>query len=179
MHILQLAIGFLGRLCLSSIFIFSALRQSFSWNGALDEFTASLGLHIAHVYDCQWTQDFLNIALKNPSIFLAIILGLKVVGAFCVFTGIRPKLGALALILLFVPITLLNEPFWLYAGSERYYLELAAFMNSIAIFGGLLMVLAFGTGRSPKFKAVFSNVKHTKGASYDETSDASTDRSQD
>ncbi len=84
-----------------------------------------------------WNQDFLLVG----AIFLLITGGLMVL------TGYRSTLGALMLLIYWVPVTFLVHDFWNCAEKAELRNQSILFMNNIAIIGGLLMLVGKGSGR--------------------------------
>lgn len=87
-------------------------------------------------YGLTWRQDML--------LFGAIFL--LVVGGIMVLIGYRAKLGALLLLMYYVPLTFIVHSFW-NDPKEVERIQAIMFMKNIAIIGGLLMIIAHGSGR--------------------------------
>jgi putative oxidoreductase len=85
-----------------------------------------------------------RVANRNdvPAPQLAVMIsGLLLVFAGLTFLlGFWPRLGVMALVLFFVPVTLLMHPFWTERGADRAA-ELANFTRNVALLGSALMFL--------------------------------------
>jgi putative oxidoreductase len=117
----------IGRIFLATIFIFEAIdtflnvtktKENMMAHGLLDN------------------QDL----LINTSIFLLFT------GGIMVLLGYRTTLGALLLLLYWVPVTFIVHDFWSFRGEELREQSIL-FMKDIAIIGGLLMLIGKGSGR--------------------------------
>ncbi|PTM08364.1 MAG: DoxX family protein [Bacteroidetes bacterium] len=87
-------------------------------------------------YGLTWRQDLL---LYGAIYFL-------IVGGALILTGYRAKLGAVMLLVYWLPVTLIVHDFWNFPLPEQR-LEGIQFMKNIAVTGGLLMVFANGVGK--------------------------------
>jgi uncharacterized membrane protein YphA (DoxX/SURF4 family) len=70
-------------------------------------------------------------------------LGL-VAGAAAVLTGVYPAVGALAVVVFLVPITVVMHDFWTVTGPERQN-ERIHFLKNVGLVGGALVFLALST----------------------------------
>lgn len=70
-------------------------------------------------------------------------LGL-IAGALAVFAGIYPALGALAVIVFLVPITVIMHDFWIMEGQDRQN-EQIHFLKNVGLIGAALVFLALST----------------------------------
>jgi SURF4 family len=68
-------------------------------------------------------------------------------GGISLAVGIQPRLSALALGLLLVPITLLYHPFWLRTGSS-FVEELNHFLSNLGLIGGMLVIVVRGAANA-------------------------------
>jgi putative oxidoreductase len=128
----------LGRILLSFIFIFEAY-DSIAFMGKTKESMTKYGL-----ID---NQD----ALFYGAVFLLVMGGLMLL------LGYRSTLGAVMLIAYWLPVTFLVHDFW-NAPSAEMRIESVMFMKNIAIIGGLLMVMANGSGKF-SMKRLFATTK--------------------
>jgi putative oxidoreductase len=71
-----------------------------------------------------------------------------VAGALAVLTGVYPGLGALAVALSLVPITVTMHDFWTMEGQERQN-ERIHFLKNVGLLGGALVFLALSTATWP------------------------------
>lgn len=84
-----------------------------------------------------WNQDML--------LFAAIFL--LAMGGLMVLFGYRSTLGAIMLLIYWVPVTFMVHDFWNCAEKVELRNQSILFMNNIAIIGGLLMLVGKGSGR--------------------------------
>ena len=71
---------------------------------------------------------------------------LMIFGGVLILTGYRSKLGAVLLLLYYIPATLIIYSFW-NDPPELYRINSIQFMKNLAIIGGLMMVFVNGAGR--------------------------------
>lgn len=69
----------------------------------------------------------------------------ELVGGLMILLGVWPRLAALGLFLFLIPTTVMFHHFWA-APPEHYVEQQINFLKNLAIMGGLLMVLAYGSG---------------------------------
>lgn len=119
----------LGRILLSFIFFFEAYDY-FAYEG--------LNKKAMMIYGLTWNQDFF---LYGAIFFLFM-------GALSVLLGYRMRLGAVMLMIYWIPLTFIVHDFWTEAsGSDEYRLQSLFFMKNIAITGGLLITATHTSGR--------------------------------
>lgn len=117
----------IGRIFLSTIFIFEAADSILYFDKTKITMTQ---------YGLMWNQDML--------LYGAILL--LTFGGLMVLFGYRSSLGAILLLIYWVPVTFLIHDFWDYP-KEQVRTQSILFMKDIAIIGGLLMLLGKGSGR--------------------------------
>ena len=115
----------IGRILLSLIFLISAAGKLFNFTGTAGMMSAK-GFPVA-------------------SLFLIGALAFELLGGLSVLTGYKARLGAAALIVFLIPVTLIFHNFWAYQGMEQQ-MQAAMFLKNLAIAGGLALVIAFGSG---------------------------------
>ena len=120
-------VDLIGRVLLSVIFIYDAYDSIFYFKETKEKMTA---------FGLTWQQD----------LQLYLVIFLLILGGTMVLFGYRAKLGAVLLLLYWVPATFIVHSFWTYP-EELRRLESIMFMKNLAIIGGLLMVWANGTGK--------------------------------
>lgn len=120
-------VDLIGRVFISLIFFWEAY-DSISYFDAVKR-TMSL-------YSITWNQDFL--------LYTTIVI--LILGAFMVLVGYKSAFGAFLLLLYWVPVTFMVYSFWNDPVSERRITSIL-FMKNVAIIGGLLIILARGSGR--------------------------------
>jgi putative oxidoreductase len=117
----------IGRIFLATIFIFEAVDSIWYF----EKTKQAMALH-----GVTWNQDF----LLYCSIFLLVSGGLMVL------FGYRSTLGAILLLMYWVPTTFVVHDFW-NCPKELLREQSILFMKNIAIIGGLLMLAGKGSGR--------------------------------
>lgn len=71
---------------------------------------------------------------------------LELAGGLSILLGYRAKLGAWALVLFLVPVTLMMHQFWAAPNQEAAAIQLAMFMKNLSLIGGALLITQFGSG---------------------------------
>ena len=115
-----------GRIMLAAIFLLSGVMK-------LADFEGSLGHMVAQ-------------GIPYASALLVIAALVEIAGGLSIVSGFLTRLGAFALFLYLIPVTLLFHDFWNLAGQERIA-QSASFMKNVAIMGGLLVLMAHGAAR--------------------------------
>jgi putative oxidoreductase len=119
----------LGRILLSFIFFFEAYDY-FAYE--------SLNKKAMKIYGLTWNQDF----------FLYGAIFLLFFGALTILLGYRMRLGAILLMVYWIPLTFIVHNFWVEeSGSDLYRLQSILFMKNIAIMGGLLITATHTSGK--------------------------------
>src|SRR5690349_9108821 len=134
MGLLRSLIGFLGRVCLSIIFIVAGVRILLDWQGSEHYFIAGLcdWLSITMVHE-KW-QNLIEIAMNRAVVFLSAGVFCTLGGGLLVLLGLSVRLGAFLLLLFTVPATLLFHHFWTLQGVDRK-MQMEMFIQSISIIG--------------------------------------------
>lgn len=117
----------MGRIFLSAIFIFEAIDSTLYF-GKTQQIMTQYGL--------TWNQDL----LLYGAIFMLYL------GGILVLLGYRSTLGAILLLIYWVPVTFIVHDFW-NSPKEDLRLDSILFMKNMAIIGGLLMLVGKGSGR--------------------------------
>ena len=109
-----------SRVLLASIFLFAGVGKIFNF-AATQGAMAAQGMHMT-------------------GLFLVLAIFVELGGGFSVLVGFFPRLGALALFLFLVPVTLvfhrnLSDP-----------AQLGHFMGNVGIMGGLMAIVSVGGG---------------------------------
>ncbi len=79
-------------------------------------------------------------------LFLIAAMVLEIGGGLSVLLGFKAKLGAIALLILIIPATLIFHNFLPIADPMAQKLQMIMFLKNLAIMGGLLLVVSFGSG---------------------------------
>jgi len=117
----------LGRIFIGLIFFYEVLDTMFFYESAKETMTS---------YGITWGQDTLLIAAL-------ILLGL---GALLVFIGYFARVGAVFLLLYLIPYTFIVYSFW-DDPLDMQRINALQFMRNLAVAGGLLLLLANGSGK--------------------------------
>jgi putative oxidoreductase len=134
MHMLDLAhqdefaaaLMLLARALLSAPFLYSGIDKLLRWNAAQAEVAKS--------------------GLPFPTFLHAVTVIIQLGAGLSVLIGIDARVGAVALCLFLVPVTVLYHPFWKQTG-EALVAEADHFLLNLALIGGLLIIAAVGGGR--------------------------------
>lgn len=118
----------IGRIFLSAIFIFEAIDSMLFFGKTKDAMTE---------HGLNWNQDL----LLYGAIFMLTM------GGIMVLLGYRSTLGALLLLLYWVPVTMIVHDFWNAQTNLDLRNESILFMKNFAIIGGLLMLVGKGSGQ--------------------------------
>ena len=137
MSFLQNLVVLLARLVLSPLFILGGVNHLLNWNGTI-KFMTSKGMGIEAVFGSS-SPIVVQVLLAGATAFLLL-------GGLSVLLGIRARWGAVLLIVFLLPAALIFHDYWNYDGQIQQ-LQMANFMKNITIAGGLLMVVAVGSGR--------------------------------
>ncbi len=114
-----------GRGLLSLIFLLSAVGKLTAWGGTLKMLSDK--------------------NLPSPEVLLSIAVALEIIGGVMVLFGFFARWGAAALLVFLIPVTLIMHNFWA-AGEAEFQSQMINFLKNLSICGGLLLVLAFGSG---------------------------------
>ena len=119
----------LGRILLSFIFLFEAYDYLAFEQSNRQAMT---------IYGLTYNQDF----------FLYGAIFLLLFGGLMILLGYRMRLGAVLLLLYWVPVTFIVHDFWNSAeGTEDFRLQSVLFVKNLAIMGGLLLAATHVSGR--------------------------------
>lgn len=114
----------LGRFLLSIIFIIAGINKITGFEGTMG-YMASKGLPMVEVL-----------------LILSIIIELG--GGLMILLGWQARAGATAIFLFLIPVTLVFHPFWSFEGQEAMH-QFHNFFKNLAIMGGLLYIMCFGS----------------------------------
>jgi putative oxidoreductase len=78
-------------------------------------------------------------------VFLVGAILFELVGGLSVLLGYKARLGALALFLFLIPVTLTFHNFWTYPPDQQQQ-QMIMFMHNLTLMGGLLLLMAYGPG---------------------------------
>jgi len=77
--------------------------------------------------------------------FLVAAMAVELGGGLSLLLGYKARLGALALFLFLIPVTLTFHNFWTYP-PEQQQQQAIMFMHNLTLMGGLLLVMTVGPG---------------------------------
>ena len=115
----------LGRMLLTAVFLMSGANKVVHWSQTADQMTKE--------------------GMVAVPFFLAMAVLFEVGGGLSVLLGVKARLGAFALIVFLVPVTLIFHDFWQYQGQAQMQ-QTIHYAKNLAIVGGLLAVLTHGAG---------------------------------
>lgn len=110
----------LARLFLGLIFLMSGINKITGFGGT-EEYVASHGIPL-------------------PAVFLAGAIAIEIIGGLSVILGLWARVGAAALVLFLIPTTLIFHTDF---GQQT---QMVMFLKNLSIMGGLLLVMAYGSG---------------------------------
>ncbi|HEY4715730.1 MAG TPA: DoxX family protein [bacterium] len=117
---MQKFIPLFGRILLSIIFLMSGFGK---------------------IANAAGTQQFMSAyGMPLTAFFMVCAIILEVAGGLSVLLGYKAKLGALALVIFLIPATLIFHTKF----SDQ--IQMIMFMKNMAILGGLLLIIGFGSG---------------------------------
>jgi putative oxidoreductase len=139
----------LGRICLSLIFVASAVGKLFSWNETVQYMTSSLarwtgGAPMPEMISLGPMSTALSFMTAHAVLFLVISTLLEGIGGLFVLLGFRIRFGAILLMLFIIPVTLIMHSFWLDNGPEKM-IQMSMFMKNLSILGGLMILAVRGS----------------------------------
>jgi putative oxidoreductase len=85
-----------------------------------------------------------GVPLANVAVPLAGVLAL--VGGLMLALGFHARLGALALVIFLVPVTVFMHKFWGLADPQQAQMQQVNFMKNVALIGGALHFIYAGAG---------------------------------
>jgi putative oxidoreductase len=117
----------IGRIFLGAIFIWSSFDK-------IVDFRLYEGLLNTH-------------GVHNAFLFVIGAMAVEFFGGLALMLGLFARFAAFILMIYMVPATFIFHDFWIINEAAEKHLQTILFFKNIAIFGGLLYVLACGPGR--------------------------------
>lgn len=114
-----------GRILLALIFLKSGIGKIGGFAGTAG-WMASKGLPMAEV-------------------LLAITIVIEIGAALMLILGYKARLGAAALLLWMIPVTFIFHNYWAMPADQQMIQQIM-FMKNLALMGGMLYIMAFGSG---------------------------------
>ena len=135
----------LGRIALSLVFICAATNQILNWDLMQQSFDASVSHWIVYPGLPDQIQKIFNFLLSYSSLMMMLGTIFTGLGGLLVLLGIKVRLGAILLILVLIPTTVIMHAFWMFDGSQRE-MQMEMFLKNISILGGLLILASCNSG---------------------------------
>ncbi|HDH03857.1 MAG TPA: DoxX family protein [Actinobacteria bacterium] len=115
----------IGRLLLANIFITAGFQKILGFSGVA---------------------AYMNIkGMPMPEVLLVLTIIIELGGGLCILFGWQARWAALAIFLFLIPTSLIFHPYWTYAEDEMRA-QFIQFHKNLAIMGGMLYVIAYGSG---------------------------------
>lgn len=86
-----------------------------------------------------------SMKLPMVEVLLVITIVIEIGGALMLILGWKARLGAAALFLWMIPVTLLFHNFWAMPADQQMIQQIM-FLKNIAMMGAMLYIMAFGSG---------------------------------
>lgn len=154
---LQNTCALVGRLMLIAIFLLNGFHHMMDWKGA----TSLLADHLRVWFRENLIEWLTPLLMGGALVFL-------IAGSVMVALGIRSRLGAMMLMAFLLPTTILFHNFWSISPlMSEHSAQMIQFLKNLGLFGGLLMLAAFGTGKYSMEGAISIKVSR-KGTSRKE-----------
>lgn len=125
MKFLRSFIMFLARLCIAATFILAGISKFINFDATMAYMTSK--------------------GMTLVPLFLFGAAFVEILGGLSLVFGYKTRLGAAILLLFLIPTTYIFHDFWNLNGADRAAQQIEFFKN-LAIFGGLLYVVATGPG---------------------------------
>jgi len=114
-----------GRILLSAIFLISGIGKIGGFAGTAG-YMASKGIPMVDV-------------------LLAITIVIEIGAALMIIGGFKARLGATALFLWMLPVTFMFHNYWAMPADQQMIQQIM-FMKNLGLMGGMLYIMAFGSG---------------------------------
>lgn len=148
----QKFIAFFGRVFFSLIFILAGVNKIMNWDATEQQLVNQLLDVLAKFHQQGWAQAIFDQVLPLAPTLLVIATIAELAGGLLILLGIQVRLGAFILCLFLIPTTVIFHNFWDLQGSDQQ-MQMVMFMKNLSIFGGGLVLLAFGSGPKKASKA--------------------------
>lgn len=117
---------FIGRLCIAVIFLLAGVGKFMDIEGTMHYMASK---HVGYL---------------PYTLYAAAII--EILGALSLILGFKTRFGALILALFLIPVTYMMHDFWNITEPLDRVVQMTNFLKNTAIFGGLLYVMAAGSG---------------------------------
>lgn len=142
---IQKFFAFFGRIFISSLFLYCASVKMMDWQGSETFITNLICDWHASINFSPNIEKILETLLPYNTVILIVSIVLQILGAFLIFFGYQVRIGAMLLVAYYFPMMMATQKLWI-TDSVSLQADLIIFLNNLAIFGGLLLLLAFGEG---------------------------------
>lgn len=132
-----------GRICLSLIFVSSAVGKILNWDETVQYMTGALAKWSNGVSMPDLVAQGFSLFCSYAVMMLVVATIFEGVGGLFVLLGFKVRLGAVLLTLFIIPVTLIMHPFWL-MGEQEKMMQMTMFMKNLSILGGLMILAAKG-----------------------------------
>jgi putative oxidoreductase len=139
----------LARFLLSSVFLAAGINKLFHWRETETQLMGVLSDWQSHLSFSEAAQSFFTSVILFTPVLLIAATALELVGGFLLLLGIKEKMGALLLLCMLIPVTLLYHQFWFVEATGKE-LQQIMFLKNLAIMVGLIIVLLHGADSSLK-----------------------------
>ena len=123
--LIQLYGPIIGRIMLSLIFIFAGYHKIIGFDETVNSMATK--------------------GLPFSEILLVITIIIELGGGLLLLVGWQARWAATAIFLFIIPVTIVFHPFWSFEGQDAM-MQYHKFMKNLAIMGGLLYVMTYGSG---------------------------------
>lgn len=125
MNAAQQAAPLIGRILVAAIFLWSGIGKIGGFAGTAG-YMASKGLPMAEV-------------------LLVVTIIVEIGAALMIIVGYKARLGALALLLWMIPVTLIFHAFWA-VPADQVQMQMINFFKNLGLMGAMLLIIGFGPG---------------------------------
>ena len=124
---IQALFSVLGRLCLITIFLMSAVGKK--------------------IPDYAGTTAYMNAnGVPYPQVSLGLAIVFLILGSITVLVGCHARIGAVLLAVFLVLATYYFHPFWTFDDEKAKGEQMINFMKNLGLFGAMLFIIANGSG---------------------------------
>ncbi len=137
----------LGRFLVSIVFIVLGITAILNWDMAKADLTTALANWELYAGYIEGMGALFQYLLAAVPVLLGIGIIFQITGGILVCLSLRVRLGAFLLFIQLLPATALYYHFWFLEGPAMAR-ALVLFLKNISIIGGLLIIMATGSGVS-------------------------------
>jgi putative oxidoreductase len=115
-----------GRILIATLFLMSGIGKIPGWEGTA-HYMAAKGVPMV-------------------TVALALTILIEIGGSLMIIAGFKARIGAAALFLWMIPVTLMMHDFWNMADAMQARIQMIMFNKNVALMGTMLLIMAFGSG---------------------------------